>query len=399
MRCALILSSNRYRHYASLHYCHQDALLLGDTLTQWCDYDTGSRIVHLELDRQSETCTPRDLLAALRRLDAEDRATWRPGDSPAQHTYLVYFAGHGIFDEATRASYLLLPDSDPADLAGTALSLRDLRDVLGGFRRPIVQLLDACHSGVALRGAAGELPPPSSHGFVADLRRHAERPGEAMRGPSPGWEMLAACDEDESSHEDAQLQHGVFTYALADAIRRAPAAAELPLATIKDEVCARVSGWAERLGYTQNPVFAARTYGRHVFARRNQVDPAPPAELDVLMRPANTGEHHALTLSAGRPGEVDIAGLVVPRSRCRLALSVALERDTAVYRLHAAPHVTLGGRAVLGPEFKIGRNHSLRVGPYDWHEFRIRLHLTSHQAIVDLIALDGREAVVSVAVP
>lgn len=389
MRSALILSANRYEHYAPLRYCHADAHLLSATLAEWCDYRDNCRVRHILLDRDDRVQAPREVLAAIRELDAESR------DMTSQQSFLVYFAGHGMYDEASRTSYLLLPSSAPDDLQGSALALRDLRCALAELKRPIVQIFDACHTGESL-GVRGVVP--NHHGFVADLKRDADAICE--RGRGPGWEMLAACDEDEASHEDPQLQHGVFTRVLSDAIRCMPASAELPLALLKDGVCQQVSAWAEHHGLAQNPVFAARTYGRHVFARRNGLATPASREFDPLHWIRSAGERHAITLPAEPRAELDLGALLVPGApERRLTLGVELARNVATFELTASPSLILAGRRVVRPRFQIGPNHTLAAGPYDWHDHRLRFRFTDHQATFHAIGSDGGEIAISINVP
>jgi hypothetical protein len=277
MRCALIVSVNRYTNYGPLRYCHTDGHLLAQTLTSLCDYHRRCTVRHLKLDREAGHELPGRLLAAIREIDAADQASVRSGDDPAGDSFLFYFAGHGVHDAATQRSYLLLPGSRPDALAETALSLGALREALSGLRRPIVQIVDACHSGEAHRGEPGSRSP-ELRGFVSELKRDVDLGEEVGHDGQFGWETFAACDEGEYSHEAHELQHGVFTHALAQAIRGAPVGAALQLASLKDVVCGEVRRWTTDRGLVQNPVFAARTYGAHCFARRNH-QPVPPTSL------------------------------------------------------------------------------------------------------------------------
>lgn len=353
MHRALIVTANCYARYTPLQYCHVDGHLLRRALEEWCSYSSKGVISHLRLDRTPVWTTPLALLTRIREFagGAED-------GSP----FLFYFAGHGLYDERTQASYLLLPGSRPDDLDGTALPVRTLRDTLTGLGRPIVQIFDACHSGAAFRGRGPDTAiVPNIRGFVTDLRRNVQRPDQF------GWEMLAACDENESSYEDPELQQGVFTHTLAQAIRRTPPGAGIQLETLKNVVCPQVRAWAEQCGVSQNPVFAARTFGPLPFAQRNHLTPPKPLpEPPDPVGPPVT--QHNMTLSTRRDTEIDLEQYVRASSRAstrRLLLRVRFETDAVRYELVGAPALTQTGRRVQ-PKFHVEPEQVLRGGPYGW---------------------------------
>jgi hypothetical protein len=384
MRRALIVTANNYLHYTPLRYCHGDGHLFRRSLTEWCGYDREGVISHLELDLTDDYAAPERLLAHIRSLV----------DGPnGAEPFLFYFAGHGLYDDRTSTSYLLFPRSRPDDLSGTALPVRLLRDTLAEIGCPIVQIFDACHSGEAFRGRGddGSAIAPNVRGFVADLRRSAQRPDQL------GWEMLAACDENESSYEDPELQHGVFTQALAQAIRDTPPGDDVLLQTLTYAVCPRVRAWAERYGVSQNPVFAARTFGPLPFARRKRE--APPPSPSPSVPPPEPVTRHQVTLAARRDTEIDLASFVRrPSSRFpapRLTLRVHFERGSVRYELVGDPSLTHTGRHVK-PKFFIEADQVLRGGPYVWEDRHIRCEFAKHQASISFYGLTDPEVRLSV---
>lgn len=409
MRCALIVSANRYAHYGTLRYCHTDGHLLAQTLGAWCDYGGSSTTIrHIKLDREGGYELPAQLLAAIRETDAVDRGRSGERGGPTDDSFLFYFAGHGLFDAQTRRSYLLLPGSRPDALADTALSVRALREALIELGRPIVQVVDACHSGEAYRNRGAEREPlrPELRGFVSELKRDVDVGGEAGRGGQFGWEMLAACDEGEFSHEEASLQHGIFTYELARAIRDAPVGADLQLAWLKDVVCREVQQRSARGGLVQNPVFAARTYGPHSFARRNQhTTPRTHAPSDPIATPRAPGSVcHSVDLPARQAAEVDLHALLrasrpsLARGH-RLDLLVRFNAGCVSFEVDAAPHLIKGGRSVARPVFPVAPDQNISAGPYDWHSNRLRFQFSEHQAVVTSFNLDGSEVGICVNIP
>lgn len=401
MRCALIVSVNRYTNYGPLRYCHTDGHLLAQTLTSLCDYHRRCTVRHLKLDREAGHELPGRLLAAIREIDAADQASVRSGDDPAGDSFLFYFAGHGVHDAATQRSYLLLPGSRPDALAETALSLGALREALSGLRRPIVQIVDACHSGEAHRGEPGSRSP-ELRGFVSELKRDVDLGEEVGHDGQFGWETFAACDEGEYSHEAHELQHGVFTHALAQAIRGAPVGAALQLASLKDVVCGEVRRWTTDRGLVQNPVFAARTYGAHCFARRNH-QPVPPTSFTSARgEPAPTRREvcHSVDLPAREEAAVNLDAYLRPASRTprRFQLKVNFDGGRVSYELDA-PDLNKGGRRVARPKFSIAPDQHVCAGPYDWHLNRLRFQFNEHQAVVTSFALDGSEVGIHINIP
>lgn len=119
--------------------------------------------------------------AFLKKLQKEDRL-------------LVFFAGHGFVEKGR--TFLLLRDSDPSQLAGTALPTPELRQWLDQCQaREKVLLLDCCHA-----GGARTIPPGSSAEEVA-------RPLE-----DSSVVVLAGCARKQQSWEWNEQRQGVFSY-------------------------------------------------------------------------------------------------------------------------------------------------------------------------------------------
>ena len=111
----------------------------------------------------------------------------KPGAIPKGARGLA--AGGGLF-------VFCCPDYSPKDPASTAISAEELFEGLARVNCRKVVLLDACHSGQAAE---------------ANLLRRAAPNGQ---GPF----VIAACDQSELSYEHPNLNHGVFTYAVLDAL-------------------------------------------------------------------------------------------------------------------------------------------------------------------------------------
>jgi Caspase domain len=123
-------------------------------------------------------------------------------------TLVVYFAGHGAPTPNAQPEALLVPyDTDPSDLLGTALALRDLQAVKTDGGR-VVFVLDSCFSGQAgSRSITQENTRP--FGVVAKVSSGA------------GVTTFTATSNSDPSLESAQLGGGVFTYFLLEGLRGA----------------------------------------------------------------------------------------------------------------------------------------------------------------------------------
>lgn len=127
--------------------------------------------------------------------DALERALAGAG---AETDVMLFFAGHGVQDEAGRL-YLALAASDPADLAGTAIAWDDLSARLTATRARVSVFLDACHSGLAGQGMF------ATNDAAVDALLAANASGIAVFAASKGREL---------SLETPGAGGGVFTSAL-----------------------------------------------------------------------------------------------------------------------------------------------------------------------------------------
>lgn len=154
--------------------------------------------------------TRADVRAALRDLAAEDR--------DERDTVMVYLSSHGTLARDASGQlrrYLVTRDTDLADVAGTGLSMDEVKAEFDQLRsRRKVLVLATCHSGggksLLPEGVARELAGIKSGFFV--------RPLEEVSRASV---VLAASDWGETAREDEKLGHDVYTYFLLEALRGA----------------------------------------------------------------------------------------------------------------------------------------------------------------------------------
>lgn len=129
---------------------------------------------------------------------------------------IVYFAGHGLPDPLRpQDTYLLLHDTHPEHLVTTGLSMDEVRrafDRVAAER--VVLFADACHSAaIALPGVATRAVEDNRvHTFLTELARSGRN-----------RVVVTSSDTDEVSFEGARWGHGVFTWALLEALREGDA--------------------------------------------------------------------------------------------------------------------------------------------------------------------------------
>lgn len=114
---------------------------------------------------------------------------------------IFYYAGHGIPDESSRASYLLPVDGYGSDVT-TGYSLEKLYKELGASpAKSVLVLLDACFSGTNRDGSM----LASARG-VAIKAKQNEPKGKMI--------VLTAAQGDETAYPYKEKGHGLFTYFL-----------------------------------------------------------------------------------------------------------------------------------------------------------------------------------------
>lgn len=132
---ALVIGDDHYQHLPQLRTAVNDARAVGKLLRESYGYD-----VTLLVDASRS-----DILGAL----AELRRDLSTSDN-----LLVYYAGHGWFDEGTRRGYWLPVDATEQDPSNW-ISAADITDILRAMQaRQVLVVADSCYSGSLTRGLA-----------------------------------------------------------------------------------------------------------------------------------------------------------------------------------------------------------------------------------------------------
>ena len=114
---------------------------------------------------------------------------------------ILYYAGHGIPDEASKTAYLLPVDGSGTDVS-TGYKLDDLYTTLGHMpASQIVVFMDACFSG-----------SKRENGMLASARGVALKVKSS--DPQGNMVVFSAAQGDETAYPNKEKQHGLFTYYL-----------------------------------------------------------------------------------------------------------------------------------------------------------------------------------------
>ena len=114
---------------------------------------------------------------------------------------IVYYAGHGIPDEATKDAYLLPVDGFGTDIT-TGYSLQALYTTLGELKaKSITIFLDACFSGSTRDG-----------NMMASARGVAIKAKSST--PKGNMVVFSAASGEETAYPYREKNHGLFTYYL-----------------------------------------------------------------------------------------------------------------------------------------------------------------------------------------
>ena len=197
----LAVGINKYQNAAyNLNYAQPDAQSFIDKIQ-----GTGKNIFKSinPIEIYDENATKDHIVSAFKSIMARAK----PED-----VFLFYYAGHGTLDEEHNDEYYLVPTDitklygDPTQLAAKGISATELRGYLTQVKsQKQIILMDACHSGGALKTLNVRAAATDEKAIVQLAR-------------SSGVVMIASSGTKQFATEFEQLKHGVFTYALLEAL-------------------------------------------------------------------------------------------------------------------------------------------------------------------------------------
>ena len=206
-RWAIIVGISKYKHESlNLNYADRDAEELANLLqTPSGGGFEADHIVKLINEDATTANITRALRSFLKKPARED-------------IVLIYFASHGAPDiDRPNIVYLLTHDTDPRDISGTALPMREvdlsLKENLLAER--VIIIADTCHS-AAIGGGIGRRSAGNNSGVI---NRYLQEVGTSRGGVA----LLTSAEANEVSFEDKKWGggHGVFTHYLLEGMRGA----------------------------------------------------------------------------------------------------------------------------------------------------------------------------------
>lgn len=186
---ALIIANENYTQVAKVPYANND----GFVFSQYCNRTLGIPERNIRFIKDATSGMLREAinwLADIMRVYGENAKV------------IVYYAGHGIPDEASRSAYLLPVDCSGKDKQ-VCYKLDDLYQKLGSTEAErITVIIDACFSGSTRNN---EVLSANARG-VALKAKPAQATGKMV--------VFTAASGDETAYPMATEGHGMFTYFL-----------------------------------------------------------------------------------------------------------------------------------------------------------------------------------------
>ncbi len=227
---ALIIANEKYHNVPNVDYATHD----GDIFRQYCIKTLGIPEANV---RYLSNATFGQTLGAIDNLSGLVKSMNNPN-------VIVYYAGHGIPDDATKDAYLLPIDGTPG-LTATSLSLDRFYKQLGELpAEKITLFLDACFSGGTRSGQ-----PMSTTRAVAIAPKAAAPKGNMF--------ILSATSAQETAMPYKEKGHGMFTYFLLKKLRESKG--NCTLQELSDYVISNVRLESNRVNQKQQTPTVSRS--------------------------------------------------------------------------------------------------------------------------------------------
>ena len=228
---ALVIGNARYREWDALVTPHNDAQAVSATLRDRYGFEVTTLL----------DATRDQIFAALAKL----RATLGEDDN-----LLVYYSGHGSWDQANLQGYWVPVDGGRGN-AAHYISSSDITDQVSVMRaRQILVVADACYSGVFVRSVAEQLAPNDN-----DRALMLERAQLRSRKVMSSGNIREVMDGGAGKHS---IFASEFIKALS--LQSEPYEAR----QLYRQIAAKVEGVAQGFGEQQQPQYGPMRYSGHV---------------------------------------------------------------------------------------------------------------------------------------
>lgn len=190
---ALVIANENYTRMSKVPYALND----GTSFVNYCKYTLGLPDTNITFVKDATYGNINEGLAWLNDIDDVFE-----GDM----NVLVYYAGHGFPDEATREAYIVPVDAGAAT-PSSCYKLNNIYKNLGKLKAENVKVfLDACFSGAT-----------RTDDMIAEARGVALKPEEETLGGNIC--VLSATSDDQTAWQYEAEGHGLFTYFLLKKIK------------------------------------------------------------------------------------------------------------------------------------------------------------------------------------
>ncbi len=142
-----------------------------------------------------EAATRQNILKAL---------NWLRQETKSDDTGVVFLSGHGVPEEGQ--TFFLTYDAEIGNLAATAVTQGDLKNVLSRVPGKVIAFIDICHAGSAVL--------QQGKNAVVDMTSFVN----IMREPGTGLIVFASATSYQPAEEKEELQNGAFTSALKEGL-------------------------------------------------------------------------------------------------------------------------------------------------------------------------------------
>jgi len=248
-RWAVLVGISKHQHAPwNLNYARRDAEELAKLLRQaaYGAFEESRMCVLLDEDATTAKIT-KALRSFLRRPAPNDLV-------------LIHFSCHGTPDpDGLDEVYLVTHDTDPADIAATALPMREVRYALEHTLKAerVVTLADTCHSAALVSGGR-RLATPNAQVMKQYL--------QAIGGSKKGRAWLMSAEANEVSLEDARWGggHGLFTHQLIEGLKGKADTGRKGLVKVGDLFDFVYDQVIEESGHKQHPSKGVEGYDREL---------------------------------------------------------------------------------------------------------------------------------------
>lgn len=185
---AIIIANEKYENEKNVDFAYNDGVIF----KEYC-------IKALGLPEVNVHFVPNATLNQMRQQFNWIQKT--ASDFKGEAKFIVYYAGHGMPDDATKEAYLLPSDADGAD-PESAYKLSKVYETLGEIpSENVLMFMDACFSGSQRNGET-----------LASARGVALLP--KINQPRGAMTVFSAVTDKETAYAYHDKQHGLFTYFL-----------------------------------------------------------------------------------------------------------------------------------------------------------------------------------------